>query len=147
MKSGLTPASFPPRRTFKSKFTSFELNFVNRFDTEVSTYILIFYIYDVIKWCTNLDKTYLRFFGLHKFCNQIWYWSIYLPTYWDFIWRYQRVYLLHMRKNVSRSRVTSFELKFVNKFLIEVSTYILEVLCRQPIKLFQVVSTSEFHEY
>ena len=25
--------------------------------------------------------------------------------------------------------------------------YILDVLCRQPIKLFQVVSTSEFHEY
>ena len=25
--------------------------------------------------------------------------------------------------------------------------YIVDVLCRQPIKLFQVVSTSEFHEY
>ena len=25
--------------------------------------------------------------------------------------------------------------------------YLLDVLCRQPIKLFQVVSTSEFHEY
>ena len=27
------------------------------------------------------------------------------------------------------------------------NTYILDVLCRQQIKLFQVVSTSEFHEY
>ena len=25
--------------------------------------------------------------------------------------------------------------------------YVVDVLCRQPIKLFQVVSTSEFHEY
>ena len=25
--------------------------------------------------------------------------------------------------------------------------YIVDVLCRQPIKLFQVVSTSEFHEF
>ena len=27
------------------------------------------------------------------------------------------------------------------------TTYTVDVLCRQPIKLFQVVSTSEFHEY
>ena len=27
------------------------------------------------------------------------------------------------------------------------TTYLVDVLCRQPIKLFQVVSTSEFHEY
>ena len=27
------------------------------------------------------------------------------------------------------------------------ATYLLDVLCRQQIKLFQVVSTSEFHEY
>ena len=26
-------------------------------------------------------------------------------------------------------------------------TYVVDVLCRQQIKLFQVVSTSEFHEY
>ena len=28
-----------------------------------------------------------------------------------------------------------------------VSTYLLDVLCHQQIKLFQVISTSEFHEY
>ena len=33
-------------------------------------------------------------------------------------------------------------------FMIQyIHTYILDVLCRQRIKLFQVVSTSEFHEY
>ena len=28
-----------------------------------------------------------------------------------------------------------------------IGQYIVDVLCRQPIKLFKVVSTSEFHEY
>ena len=37
----------------------------------------------------------------------------------------------------------------INKWSIHklCCTYILDVLCCQPIKLFQVVSTSEFHEY
>ena len=36
---------------------------------------------------------------------------------------------------------------FVYQFYTKMTTYILDALCRQPIKLFQVVSTSKFHEY
>ena len=35
----------------------------------------------------------------------------------------------------------------LNIFIYSGQTYVLDVLCRQPIKLFHVVSTSEFHEY
>ena len=39
------------------------------------------------------------------------------------------------------------QLKMGSDYYTEETGYMLDVLCRQPIKLFQVVSTSEFHEY
>ena len=41
----------------------------------------------------------------------------------------------------------NFEVYVAQTFSFPFTCYILDVLCRQPIKLFQVVSTSEFHEY
>ena len=51
---------------------------------------------------------------------------------------------IHFRNN-PLYLVTNIEIKFrLNVCFIP---YLLDVLCRQQIKLFQVVSTSEFHEY
>ena len=59
------------------------------------------------------------------------------------------------KKHKNSSSVTRLELTqtssvytilFVLELGIPTSTYLVDVLCRQQIKLFQVVFTSEFHE-
>ena len=103
-------------------------NFSSRFVLK-TTKTPVFAFTTEILWRTFLRNKWQSIFDVVKdfsFCLQ-------------FYWRNHKCKLL--------LDISLISYLFLDKGWVKVIEYLLDVLCRQPIKLFQVVSTSEFHEY